>query len=123
MSDLFGPPGPQGPPGIRGPRGYPGPASTEVGPIGPQGIRGPKGDVGAQGETGAVGPVNPGYVHSQMSASDEWIVNHNLGALPRSVRCLTAGGVEFIADVVDQTTTQLRVYLAAPTSGTCVVSL
>lgn len=63
-----------------------------------------------------------GYVHYQSAPAGTWIVNHNFGREPTAVRCLTVGGVEFDAEVVNVTTNQIRVVLAAPAVGRVLVS-
>lgn len=57
------------------------------------------------------------YDHVQSSSSAEWIVNHNLGFRP-SVTVLSPGGVEVGANPIHQSANQLRIYFAAPQSGT-----
>ncbi|MBJ7446861.1 MAG: hypothetical protein JHC81_04940 [Brevundimonas sp.] len=79
------------------------PLPTVITVVGPQGGRGPAG-----GEA---------FEHIQSSPSAEWIVNHNLGFRP-SVTVLSPGGVEVGANPVHQSTNQLRIYFAAPQSGT-----
>lgn len=77
---------------------------------GPQGPAGPPGS-----STGGI------YVHTQASASSEWVVNHNLG---RTVIATVydSGGAEIEANVVQVTTNQLRVYLTSAITGTAVAA-
>lgn len=67
--------------------------------------------IGPQGRAGG----NP-YLHTQASPSHEWVVNHNLGFRP-SVTVFSPGGVEVGANPVHLSTSQLRIYFAAPQSG------
>lgn len=68
-------------------------------------------------------PINGSrYTHTQSSAADEWIVNHNFGRWPASVRALTAGGAEMWAEVVHASVNQVRIYFDSPTAGTAICS-
>ncbi len=107
---IQGPPGPRGPMGAIGPRGYPGPA-------------GANGDRGLRGFPGVPGSSTPHLVDwAQTEPSTEWIVNHNFGAVPTSVRLLTTGGADFDAEVLNVSENQLRVLLAAPAVGRVLCS-
>jgi hypothetical protein len=57
-----------------------------------------------------------GYEHVQASASDTWLINHNLGYNP-AVELLTVGGNEFEADVLHTSVNQTIVYIAIPIAG------
>lgn len=76
------------------------------------GAPGPPGPAGA-----STGGANP-YVHQQSTASAEWIVNHNLGRKPSGVSVLTPGGLLTVSEIIHTSDNQLRVNLAAPTTGT-----
>lgn len=76
-----------------------------------------------------VGFVGPGgldateiapLLHTQASASDEWIINHNLGWRPQ-ITVLSAGGIEVGADVRHITTNQARVFFSSPQTGSAIV--
>ena len=69
-----------------------------------------------QGPPGPPGPSGQGYTHTQASAADEWIVNHNLGFLP-TVSVIDAGSNVVVAEVQHPSTTQARVRFALPVSG------
>jgi hypothetical protein len=56
------------------------------------------------------------YTHTQAAASDDWIVNHNLGFRP-AVSVLSAGGVEVEATIVHISVNQLRVQAASAFAG------
>jgi len=56
------------------------------------------------------------YVHTQASASAEWVIPHNLGVRP-TITVLTTGGVEMIADIVHSTDNLARAYFAQPMAG------
>lgn len=53
--------------------------------------------------------------------SDQWTVNHNLGARPAGVRLLTLGGVEFEANIVHINANQFVVSVAPPVAGQVIV--
>ncbi len=85
-------------------------STIEVAATGPQGPSGPPGS-----STGGL------YVHTQASASAEWIINHNLGRDVLST-IYDGTGAEIEADVVQVTSNQLRVYLASAQTGKAVVA-
>lgn len=62
----------------------------------------------------------PPAVHTQSSASAEWIVNHNLGWKPLAT-VLGAGGQEVIATVLHMSVNQLRVFLKSPSTGSVLM--
>ncbi len=53
--------------------------------------------------------------------SEQWIVNHNLGARPASITLLTPGGVEFGANIVHTSDNQFVVDLSPQTAGQVIV--
>lgn len=61
------------------------------------------------------------YEHLQAPSSAFWIVNHNLGRSPASVRVLSAGGVEISCDVVETSINQLTISLIQPQIGRALV--
>lgn len=66
---------------------------------------------------GPPGPAGqPAYIHTQASASAEWVVNHNLGVRPLIV-VLSPGGVEVEAHPIHMSTNQVRIHFAAPATG------
>ncbi len=56
------------------------------------------------------------YVHTQSSASTEWVVNHNLARRP-FVAVTSPGGVEVMADVLHQSDNQVRIRFATAYAG------
>jgi hypothetical protein len=86
-------------------------AIAEQGPPGAPGAKGDKGDRGAPGTSGGLK-----FIHTQSSASDEWIVNHNLGERPM-VEVRSAGGQVIDAEVLHVSDNQLRVYFSTAFSG------
>lgn len=56
------------------------------------------------------------YTHNQSVAATSWTINHNLGYKP-SVELLTAGGVEFDAEVVHTSNNQVVVNLVVAIAG------
>lgn len=59
------------------------------------------------------------YVFTQASASDTWLVTHNLGKFP-SVTVIDSGDRVLIPDVIYDDLNNVRVGFAAPTSGKAV---
>lgn len=57
------------------------------------------------------------FTFVQSVLSDEWIVNHNLGAFP-VVQVFTSGGEQILADVIHININQLRIYFSVPQTGT-----
>lgn len=53
-----------------------------IGPPGPQGSQGEIGAQGVQGDIGPVGPFAPTFRMEFASATDTWLINHNLGVYP-----------------------------------------
>lgn len=69
------------------------------------------------GQPGIAGDGGAVIEHVQASPAAEWIINHNFGRAPRSVRVLTPGGAEVEADVRDVSVNQARIAFAAPSAG------
>ncbi len=110
---------------VPGPRGPAGPAGAQgvQGPAGMQGARGAAGTAGVPGPRGPKGADGLGvksHVHEQNGPSAEWIVNHNFGDIPVSVRVLIGAG-EPDVEIVHVNENQMRVCLAAPYSGRVVL--
>lgn len=85
--------------------------------------QGPPGLTGPPGPSGPPGPPGPGattYDHVQGSAAAEWVINHNLGRFV-SVTVLSPGGFEVVAEVVQTSENQARVYFNEPQMGTVLV--
>lgn len=77
-----------------------------------------------QGPSGPPGPAGTGslaYTHTQGSAAAEWVVNHNFGYRP-TVRALTVGGAEMLAEVLHASTNQARLYFDSPVAGQAICS-
>jgi hypothetical protein len=62
------------------------------------------------------------YTHTQSSASDTWIVNHNLGAIP-GITIMSTGGLEINAGVMHVSNNQFIVTLSTPFAGQVVCQL
>lgn len=75
-----------------------------------------------QGPPGPPGSSsNASFEHPQVSASDTWTVNHNLGFRP-AVSILSVGGREMWAEVIHTSVNQFIAYFDAPTSGIAICS-
>lgn len=68
---------------------------------------------GIQGPAGT--PIS--YTHTQGSASDTWVVNHNLGFRPHCV-VFSVGGAEVEAGVTHTSVNQTVISFVTPASGT-----
>jgi len=77
--------------------------------------------VGPPGPPGPGGAASSSYEHSQPSASDTWIVNHNLGFKP-STFAYSVGGMMMWANVQHFSDNQVRIYFDGPVSGYAVCS-
>lgn len=64
----------------------------------------------------AIAVLREGFSFTQSTPSDEWIVNHNFGIYP-SVEVFTSGGAKVLADYLNVSANQLRVYFAVPSTG------
>lgn len=82
----------------------PAPITVEITPVGLQ---------------GPPGPPPPRYQHTQMSASDEWVVNHNLGAWA-TVHVFSLGLVEIDAEVSHTSPNQTRIRFNTAQGGIAV---
>ncbi len=71
--------------------------------------------------TGGGGEALP-HVHTQSTASVEWVVNHNYGFRPGSISLLTTGGSLMEAEVQHISLNQLRVYFVSEQVGSVIVS-
>lgn len=77
-----------------------------------------------QGPSGPPGPAGDGvlsHTHTQSPAAAEWIVNHNFGYRP-TVRALTVGGAEMLAEVLHISENQARLYFDTPVAGQAICS-
>lgn len=83
-----------------------------------QGLAGPQGDKGDKGERGDVATR---YEHEQTVASDQWVVNHNLGYKP-AITVVSVGGLLMLAEVLHMSLNQARVYFDSPVTGTAICS-
>lgn len=75
----------------------------------------------AAGQRGAPGASAGAYQHNQPSATDTWIINHNLGYRP-VVGLFTVGGVLMLANVQHIDTNQARAFFDGPVAGYAVCS-
>lgn len=100
--------------GMRGPAGLQGDPGEQGEPGGP----GPQGE---QGEPGPQGPPGDApYLHTQDSASDTWVINHNRGYHPPIV-FRDSLGREFTPILEYPNTNQTIAHLSAATGGTATV--
>lgn len=77
--------------------------ASERGPMGPMGPQGPSGDLS--------------YTHNQLSASNTWVINHNLGKYP-AITLRDSAGSEFDARVQHVNNNQAIAHLSYAVSGT-----
>lgn len=130
--------GPIGPQGVQGIQGVPGPQGSQgiQGPQGIQGVQGIQGDPGDGGTGGGdfdvgdfwdedfytVGVISASYyVHTQSSASNEWVITHNLGYFP-NVSIVDSSGSRVFTDIqyIDQNS--LKSLTNLPFSGVAYIS-
>jgi hypothetical protein len=86
-----------------------------IGEVGPRGIQ------GIQGEIGPPGPPPAFYRHHQTSASDQWLIQHDLPYRP-AVTIVDSAGTVLIADVVYVDDLNVQVGFSAPTAGYAYLS-
>lgn len=67
-------------------------------------------------DTSAQSAASSGFNYVQVSPSDEWIVNHNLGYKP-NVQMFTAGGVIMLGEIIHISNNQTRIYFNIPLAG------
>lgn len=72
--------------------------------------------IAEQGPPGPLGPPGNSFEHVQVSASNEWIINHNFGYKP-IVDVFTTGGVKMLAYVLNVSLNQSRIIFDVPTAG------
>lgn len=70
---------------------------------------------------GTPGPAGPpgvalSYTHTQASASDTWVINHNLGVMPH-VTLYSVGSVEIDGAVAHPTVNQAVATFSTPVAG------
>lgn len=65
---------------------------------------------------GPQGPAGTGYIHTQVTPSATWIINHNLGFRP-AVELLDTGGQEIDGEVAHPSINQAVVTLNPATAG------
>ncbi len=107
--------GPRGTPGFDGERGPEGPA----GPRGFQGPDGPEGPEGPPGPEGPQGPAGTGTLRFEQrfaTASDRWVIEHNLGAYP-TVLTFDDNGEEMDGDVTYPSAAVAVISFAKPFGG------
>jgi len=116
----YGPQGAQGVQGTQGTRGTQGIQGTQ----GTQGITGTgvQGTTGAQGTVGPAGPVQTlAYAHTQGSASDTWVITHNLNFMPNVTVQDSAGNI-VEGEITYTNTNSLTVSFASSFSGKAYLS-
>lgn len=75
--------------------------------------------IGAPGVPGPPGPPGPSgqsYEHLQSTASDTWIINHNLGFKPSIAAC-SDGGKLMLAEILHYSPNTAYIYFDNPVSG------
>lgn len=75
-------------------------------------------DVGIPGPPGAAASQ---YVFICSSPLATWVVNHNLGYTPSSVRVLSVGGIEVDAEVTNISDNQLTINFVIPFVGRAII--
>lgn len=93
------------------------PQVIEIGVLGPQGPPGE--DSTVPGPPGASGGS---YEHSQGSASDTWVIVHNLGYRPAGILVVDSAGTEWEGDPVHDSVNQLTIRFNAAFGGTAFLS-
>lgn len=85
-----------------------------------QGPPGPPGPAGDPGEPGPPGPPGSGgdlsFAHTQSTASDTWVITHNLGKYP-AVTVVDSANDECEGNVNHVSTSQLVITFSAAFSG------
>ena len=69
-----------------------------------------------RGEKGNPGANGAGFDYTQASASDTWVIAHNLGFRP-SVTTYTVGGVEMVGSVAHLSTDVVQINFNTPVAG------
>ena len=116
----YGPQGAQGVQGTQGTRGTQGVQGVQ----GTQGITGTgiQGTTGAQGTVGPAGPVQAlAYSHTQGSASNTWVITHNLNFMPNVTVQDSAGNI-VEGEIAYTNTNSLTVSFASAFSGKAYLS-
>lgn len=80
-----------------------------------KGLEGPAGPAGPQGEPGPPG-IATTYVHTQLVATDVWVIDHGLGKYP-SVVCIDSAGDEIKGETSYSTNNQVTVTFSSATGG------
>jgi hypothetical protein len=62
------------------------------------------------------GGLGTGFIHTQSTPASEWIVNHNFGYYPH-IEVYSTGGEKILANTLNTSLNQTRVYFAAATAG------
>lgn len=77
--------------------------------------------IGVIGPRGRDGATAGGYQQVFSSASNSWVVNHNLNRYPSSVTILSPGGSEVEAEISHVSVNQLIVSFNVPFAGRVVI--
>jgi len=91
------------------------------GKVGPQGEQGEQGLQGLQGEKGDKGDIGGVYEHNQLSVSNNWIVEHNLGFYP-NVSIVDSAGTSVEAEIWYDNINTLEVRFGSAISGKAYLS-
>jgi hypothetical protein len=74
-----------------------------------------------QGPQGIPGSASAAYSHNQVTPSDTWLLNHNLGFYP-NVEVRSVGGKEMIGEIIHTSINQVIVYFDSAFAGTATCS-
>ena len=61
------------------------------------------------------------YIHTQIVASDTWVIIHNLGKYP-SVRIKDETGASLTGDIEDNSINQITIYFSTAKAGTAIIN-
>lgn len=81
-----------------------------------------KGDPGPPGPAGPPGEPSPSYLHTQSTASNTWLINHNLNAYPQ-IQLFSLGWVKIYADEQHLSLNTTQVSFSYPAVGYAILSL
>lgn len=74
-----------------------------------------------QNSSGPAGVGGEKLQHTQSTASDTWVVNHNFGWKP-NVQVLSTGGREMLAEILHTSDNQVQIFFDEPRAGLAICS-
>jgi len=95
--------------------------SLPAGPPGPEGPTGLTGHTGLTGPQGVPGPPGAVFTFTQMIASNDWVIAHNMGKFPNVIVNDSAGD-EVEGEVVYLDLNNIQVLFAYPLAGTATLT-